>query len=243
VVCLWIAYRFTRKPHIVDVGWGFGIALVTAYYAIVGSGDILPRVLLAVMLGVWGLRLAGHLFISRILHDHRDGRYDALEAGWKKNIPFRYMIFYQFQAMFIVILTAPFLASMLDPTTGMVPVRIAGVAIWMIAIIGETVADRQLRVFKSDPANAGKVCSVGLWNSSRHPNYFFEWLVWVGVFVFVLPSPFGWTAILGPVVMLWLLTRVTGIPMTEEQAVRSKGDAYREYQRTTSAFIPWRKQR
>ena len=80
---------------------------------------------------------------------------------------------------------------------------------------------------------------MGLWRYSRHPNYFFEWLVWVAYCVFAWPSPWGWATIYCPLLMLFFLFRVTGIPMTEEQALRSRGDDYRDYQRTTSAFVPW----
>jgi steroid 5-alpha reductase family enzyme len=100
-----------------------------------------------------------------------------------------------------------------------------------------------MKRFKADPANKGKVCEAGMWRYSRHPNYFFESLVWWAYFLFALGSPFGWTTVFCPLLMLWFLFRVTGIPLTEEQAVRSKGDAYREYQRTTSAFVPWFKKK
>ncbi|MEO5959624.1 MAG: DUF1295 domain-containing protein, partial [Opitutaceae bacterium] len=119
------------------------------------------------------------------------------------------------------------------------PLEIGGAALWLVAIGGEALADAQLAAFKRAPANKGQVCDTGLWRASRHPNYFFEWLVWVAYFVFALASPWGWFAIVGPASILYLLLRVTGIPMTEEQSVRSKGDAYRRYQQTTSAFIPW----
>ena len=114
-----------------------------------------------------------------------------------------------------------------------------GFILWLVALGGETLADRQLAGFKADPSNRGKVCRTGLWRSSRHPNYFFEWLVWVSLFVVALPAPWGWITIFAPALMLFFLLRVTGIPYTEQQSLRSKGDAYRAYQRTTNAFFPW----
>ena len=111
--------------------------------------------------------------------------------------------------------------------------------IWLIAVGGESVADWQLKQFRGNPANKGKICQQGLWCYSRHPNYFFEWLVWVSFFVFALGAPWGWTSVFCPALMLFFLLRVTGIPMTEELSVRSKGEAYRQYQRTTSPFVPW----
>jgi steroid 5-alpha reductase family enzyme len=109
----------------------------------------------------------------------------------------------------------------------------------MVAFTGEVTADRQLERFKADAVNGGRTCQVGLWRHSRHPNYFFEWLMWVACATFASGSPWGWTAFVCPAAMIVLLVKVTGIPPTEAQAIRSLGDAYREYQRTTSAFVPW----
>jgi steroid 5-alpha reductase family enzyme len=106
-------------------------------------------------------------------------------------------------------------------------------------MLGESVADAQLNRFRANPANKGKTCRVGLWNFSRHPNYFCEWLVWVGYFVYALGSPGGWMAVYAPALMYLFLTRVTGIKATEEHALRSRGEDYRQYQRTTNAFFPW----
>ena len=113
------------------------------------------------------------------------------------------------------------------------------VLLWAVALTGEAVADRQLARFKARPSSRGRTCREGLWRYSRHPNYFFEWLVWVAYALFALASPYGALALICPVVMLYLLFRVTGIPATEAQALRSKGDDYRRYQATTSVFVPW----
>ena len=100
-------------------------------------------------------------------------------------------------------------------------------------------ADAQLHRFKQDPANKGKTCQVGLWHYSRHPNFFFEWLIWVSYALYAMGSPSGAWGWLSPALMLYFVTKVTGIPATEAQALRSRGDEYRKYQQTTSAFFPW----
>jgi len=102
-------------------------------------------------------------------------------------------------------------------------------------------ADQQLARFRADPSNKGQVCDVGLWHYSRHPNYFFEWLHWFSYPLIAFGTPLSWIAWLGPVVMLIFLYRITGIPYTEKQALKSRGDAYRRYQETTSPFVPWKK--
>jgi cyclopropane-fatty-acyl-phospholipid synthase len=111
--------------------------------------------------------------------------------------------------------------------------------LWVIAILGEASADGQLRQFKADPTNRGKVCDRGWWAWSRHPNYFFEWLIWVAYALFALASPFGLWALVCPVIMLFLLLRVTGVGPTEEQSLRTRGNAYRAYQSRVSRFVPW----
>jgi steroid 5-alpha reductase family enzyme len=147
--------------------------------------------------------------------------------------------FFQLQAASVVLLGIPFLLPALNSSPQFHPLEIAGAVLWLSAILGESLADAQLAGFKRDPANRGRVCATGLWRCSRHPNYFFEWLVWVAYFGFALASPWGWLAVLSPAIILFLLLRVTGIPLTEQQSLRSKGNAYREYQAATSAFVPW----
>ncbi len=114
-----------------------------------------------------------------------------------------------------------------------------GVVVWLVGLGGEAIADRQLAAFRADPRQRGRVCQAGLWRYSRHPNYFFEWLHWWGYVALAVHSPLWWMPLAGVAAMGYTITRVTGIPPTEAQAIRSRGDAYRAYQRTTSAFVPW----
>ena len=131
----------------------------------------------------------------------------------------------------------------LNSKPGIAPLEWVGVAIWLLALAGESLSDHQLKSFKADPANRGKICQTGLWNYSRHPNYYFEWLIWVGFFLIAWSSPGGCFTVLCPGLMLFFLLRVTGIPLTEELSLKNKGDAYRQYQKTTSAFVPWFKRK
>jgi steroid 5-alpha reductase family enzyme len=147
--------------------------------------------------------------------------------------------FFQIQALSNVFLAIPFFIITINNDQQITILEWTGLAMWVIAFIGESVADWQLKEFKENPANKGEVCYVGLWNYSRHPNYFFEWLMWIAYFVFALASPYGYLAIISPLVILYLLLKVTGIPATEEQSIRSKGEKYKAYQKTTSVFVPW----
>jgi steroid 5-alpha reductase family enzyme len=119
---------------------------------------------------------------------------------------------------------------------------VAGAAMLLGSLLGETVADRQLRAFAQDKANKGKVCDMGLWKWSRHPNYFFQFLGWVAYPVIAIDLsggyPWGWLALTGPAFIWYLLVHVSGIPPLEQHMLRSRGQAFRDYQARTSAFVP-----
>jgi steroid 5-alpha reductase family enzyme len=150
-----------------------------------------------------------------------------------------FLAFFELQAFTVVIFSLPFLMAAWNTSRSIDPIEIIGLAIAAGSVAGEALADQQMKSFKSDPENRGKICEVGLWRYSRHPNYFFEFLFWVGMFAASLKTPWGWLTVVCPLLMYYFLTRVTGIPLTEEYALKSKGEAYRRYQKTTSAFIPW----
>ena len=234
-----IALRL-RNFSIVDIAWSANFTPLALLYAGLGTGDLARRTLLAAMVTLWSLRLAWHL-LMRIAshHPQEDGRYLQLRQAWADGLKRRFFFFFQFQAALNVVLSVPFVLACVDKRRGLGPFEWAGMALFLVALVGEAMADAQLRAFKAKPAHRGKTCQAGLWRYSRHPNYFFEWLIWCSYFVFVLPSPWGWITLYCPLLMLWFLFRVTGIPMAEAQALRSRGDEYREYQRTTSSFVPW----
>jgi len=238
MLVLWVIHVRIGNASIVDPGWAFGLPLLATAYAVLGSGYVLRKWLLAGMVVVWGTRLGLHLLL-RILGHPEEGRYQELRRQWKTHLALKFFIFFQFQALLDVFLSLPFLLAALNPKPELSAPEHAGFALWTVAVLGEAVADAQLAAFKRDPSKHGQVCQRGLWNYSRHPNYFFEWLIWVAWTLFALASPYGWSAILCPLVMFYFLFRVTGIPATEAQALRSKGDAYRTYQQSTSVFVPW----
>jgi steroid 5-alpha reductase family enzyme len=138
-----------------------------------------------------------------------------------------------------VVLSAPALIAVFNEESRLAPLELAAFVLWAAALWGEALADRQLEGFKSRPSSRGRTCREGLWRYSRHPNYFFEWLIWVAYALFALASPWGAASLTSPALMLYLLFKVTGIPATEAQAIRSKGDDYRRYQASTSVFVPW----
>ena len=235
---------------IVDVVWSAGFSgLAVLYYVSaprVAAFDGIRDEVITILAVLWSLRLGLHLAV-RVSKHHpvEDVRYARLRELWGERTGRKMFGFFQVQGVLQAILSMPFLLVCLNPEApgtqwaGLSPLEWAGAALWLVALCGESIADLQLSRFRNDPANRGRVCQVGLWRWSRHPNYFFEWLIWVAWAVFAWDSPLGCLSLICPVLMWHFLVNVTGIPMTEELSVRSKGDAYREYQRTTSAFIPW----
>lgn len=236
----WFVQRRTKDAGVVDIVWSAGFGVLAALYALGLDGWAPRKWLVAGLVAAWSWRLAIHLAARGRRDGQEDGRYAAMRK--EKGDRFQGWIFgfFQLQAISVVLLSLPALLALSNPTPAFGVADIVGAVILVISIAGEAVADRQLARFRTDPANRGRVCQQGLWRYSRHPNYFFEWLHWMVYPVWTLGLPYGAATVLAPLVMLFLMLRVTGIPPTEEQAVRSRGDAYREYQRTTSAFFPWR---
>lgn len=244
-LCLAFAalYFFARRIEnygVVDIAWSYAFAALAAGAALLGRGWPVRRALLATMVCVWSLRLGTHLLIRVAKHHPReDTRYAQLRRDWAGNFTAKMFGFFQLQAASVVLLGAGFLIVTAHRAPALHPLEISGAILWLLAVSGESLSDAQLAAFKRAPENRERVCDAGLWRYSRHPNYFFEWLIWVAFFVFALASPWGWLAVAGPAGMLYLLLRVTGIPMTEEQSLRRRGEAYRRYQARTSAFVPW----
>ncbi len=240
MMVVWKISVIIRNAGIVDIAWALGFAPLALLYRIFGDGEPIRQNLITLMVVIWSLRLGLHLW-RRVMGHHpvEDGRYGELRKGVKDHENFFFFWFFQAQALLLAFLSLPVLLANFDCRVGLCVSDIVGFLIWTVAIAGESLADHQLALFQANPANRGKVCSSGLWRYSRHPNYFFEWLVWVAFFVIAFPAPWGWTTLYCPVVMLYFLLRVTGIPYTEQQSLRSRGKAYRAYQRTTSPFIPW----
>lgn len=233
----WLWQRRRTNAGIVDVIWAGGVGLAAVIAAAFGDGAPAARALLALIGGLWGLRLALHLW-RRVRHESEDGRYRHLRAHWNGHQG-KFFAFFQAQALLVVLFALPFAAAARSPQATAWPWLTAAIAIALIAIAGETVADRQLARWRADPAHRGRTCRSGLWRYSRHPNYFFEWLHWFAYVALAVGSPLAWLAWSGPLLMYGFLRYLSGIPYTEQQALRTRGEDYRRYQRSTPMFFPW----
>jgi steroid 5-alpha reductase family enzyme len=233
----WAIQLRTKNAAIVDTVWSASFPVLAMVYFVLIDGYALRQLLVLGIVSIWGFRLAAYLY-SRTIGKPEDVRYTALRKEWGVKQDIRMLRFYYFQAVVALLLSLPFALIMMNTTPSLNYYELAGAGVWLIAFIGESLSDDQLRRFKQDPSNKGKICDRGLWFYSRHPNYFFEWLVWVSYFIMALGSAWGFVTILCPLAMYYFLTRVTGIAYTEASMLTSRGLAYADYQKSTSSFFP-----
>jgi steroid 5-alpha reductase family enzyme len=231
----WWHQQKTRNAGIVDTLWAFGVGGAAVLTALTTAGPASQRLLVAVLGSAWGLRLGLYLH-RRNAGRPEDGRYAALREHWQGSA-WRFLLFFQFQAALVPLFALPFIAAARDTSTSPA-LQLVGTVVWLLSVWGELDSDRRLERFRLDPRNRGAVCRDGWWALSRHPNYFFEWLHWFAYVTLCLGSEWCWMALSGPIVMGLFLRFVSGIPYTEAQALRSRGQAYRDYQAQTPMFFP-----
>jgi steroid 5-alpha reductase family enzyme len=236
---LWLVQCRTGDAGIVDVGWSGGLGIAALMVGLLAGGDPAHRIALVAVACPWSFRLAGYLLRDRVLSGEEDGRYQTLRAGWGENVQRNLLFFFLFQAVLIGTFSVPYVVVASQRVGSFGLLDVLGVVLGLGAIAGESLSDAQLKAWRRKPENKGKTCRAGLWAYSRHPNYFFEWLHW---WAYVLLAVGSWKVLgtlVGPALMILFLYRFTGIPYTERQAVKSRGDDYRRYQEEVSPFIPW----
>lgn len=224
----------------VDAIWSAAVGMGGAMLALYPFGDITPRQwLCATLVALWSARLASHIARRTASAKGDDPRYAALRREWGDAFPRRLFLFLQIQALCAFGLAVSVWAAAHAPRPGLDRQDGLGIMILLLAIGGEGIADAQLRRFAA--ANPGKVADRGLWAWSRHPNYFFEWIGWFGYVAIAITPGYGpgWLTLIGPILLYWLLVHASGIPPLEAHMLRSRGDAFRAYQRRVSAFFPW----
>lgn len=232
---VWVLYRLTNNPSIVDVSWSLGLMIAGLIYLF--SAPLTSRILIiALCLSLWAIRLAFYLWATRIRHGHLDKRYLQLSRDWRMNPVLGFFINFQFQALLIFILSSVFWFASAVPSPDLLMTDYIGIVLVLLGISGESIADWQLSVFKQ--SHKGKVCNVGLWAYSRHPNYFFDWMTWIGFMLFGITHPLGCIGLISPMLLYIIFNYITG-PITERGSLASRGEAYRQYQQSTSPFFPW----
>lgn len=225
----------------IDAIWTFATGFASLAAALWGASSGASRpALVAALAAVWSLRLGLHI-VGRTRRGGDDPRYRQLRAEWADGASGQLFIFLQTQAAAGLVLALAVAVAAHRPGAAPDLRDLIGAVIFIVALAGEATADRQLAQFAADPRNRGKICDAGLWASSRHPNYFFEWLVWVAFAVIAFdPTGYvwGWLALGAPALMYVLLVHVSGIPPLEAHMLRSRGEAFRLYQARVNAFWP-----
>lgn len=227
----------TRNAGIIDAVWPFMIGMGGLSYAFLAPGDAVVRAMVGALAALWALRLGGYLALRNI-GKPEDRRYAALRQSWGSRTNLRMLWFYLFQAAVAWVIGLSFIPACWSATGPAPAWLLAAGLIGLAGIIGEAIADWQLRRFLRDPANRGRVCDSGLWRYSRHPNYFFECLHWLAYPCLSVAAPYGWLSLLAPVLITLLLFKLSGIPTVEASDASARRAGYDAYVRRTSAFIP-----
>lgn len=238
--CLWGWSVKTTNAGWVDFGWSAGMS-VSAVVIFVTTPISIRSFLVSGLLFGWAIRLASHILFDRLLKGRpEDTRYQNLRAYWGKNANAQFLWFFLAQALLVGLFMLPALAVANRPGASPDLFDLLGLVVALVAIGGESLSDHQLAAFRADASTRGTVCTRGFWKYSRHPNYFFEWLHWWGYVIMAVGSPVWTLTMVGPCFMYIFLRYVTGVPHAERQSLKSRGDAYRAYQQTTSVFFPWK---
>lgn len=237
VVTFVVGHRIGRY-NVVDVSWGLGFVLVAGVAAALGDGDVPRRLVLLALVTVWGVRLSWHMQ-RKTAGKGEDPRYrDLLDraGGASVGTVVRRIFLTQGAAQWFVSLPIQ-LSAVLGPTRGIgLIVAALGAVVWTVGLVFEAVGDRQLRVFKADPSNRGRIMDTGLWAWTRHPNYFGDACVWWGLWLVSASVWPGLVTVASPLVMTFFLVYATGARLLEKSMSARPG--YREYQRRTAYFLP-----
>ena len=235
----WAISLVRKNVTIADSFWGLGFILIAWLTFFQTDGFMLRKLILSLLVTLWGVRL----FIYMSIRNSGKGE-DPRYASWRERHGENFWLVSLFKVFLVQALFQWIIALGVQyGQIASVPAHLTwldavGALIWAVGFTLETAADLQLYMFLSDPANRGRVMDRGLWRYSRHPNYFGESLVWWGIFVIVLSTPWGVWTVVSPLVITYTLLKLTGVTLMEETEF-SDNPEYQEYVRRTSAFIPW----
>lgn len=229
---------FLRRNDIADIGWGMGFILVSALSLLGNEHPTLRGYIVSIMVFVWGGRLSLHIYL-RNHSKPEDFRYRQWREEWGVwLIPRTYLQVFLLQGFLLWIIAIPVIAINSASYIKFGILDFIGLFVWMIGFFFESVGDFQLRRFAKDPSNRGRILTTGLWKYTRHPNYFGEVVLWWGMFLMALSTPFGWITVISPLTITVLILKVSGIPMLERKYDGNPEFEY--YRKRTSPFFPMR---
>jgi steroid 5-alpha reductase family enzyme len=234
----WFVAAIIKKDNsIVDIAWGLGFVVIACVNLFISQTSSGRQLLITGLIMIWALRLAGHIF-ARNKGRGEDFRYAQWREEWGKNIIIKtFLNVFLLQGLFMLIIAYPIILVNYTAQKPLNFLDVVGLFVWLMGFFFESVGDYQLLKFKEERSNKGKIMTSGLWKYTRHPNYFGEATIWWGIFLIALSAPYGLTAIISPMVVTFLLLKVSGVPMLEKKY--HGNPEFMEYARKTSRFIPW----
>ncbi len=232
-----VAATLKKDNSIADIAWGLGFVVIICVNLLTSPTSSGRQILITVLIVIWAFRLAGHI-VARSRGRGEDFRYAKWREEWGKNILIKTLLnVFLLQGLFMLIIAYPII---LVNSTVQKPLNVldgVGIFVWFTGFFFESVGDYQLLRFKKERSNTGRIMTSGLWKFTRHPNYFGEVTIWWGIFLIALSAPHGLTAVISPMIITFLLLKVSGVPMLEKKY--QGNPEFMEYVRKTSRFIPW----
>lgn len=237
----WVLFWFIlsvvlKRNDIVDIAWGLGFIYFSIWVAL-STDQGMSQYIVFGLVFLWGLRLSVYL-LMRIIRKPEDYRYLNWRNEWGRSFLVRsFFQVYVLQNFLLLLIAIPLVIISLNAQNEPnLPAMIPGLSLWGYGFFWQTTADYQLFQFKKDLANKGKIIQIGLWRRSRHPNYYGELCMWWGVWLCILPYSYGWLGIISPILISWLIIKVSGIPMLEAKYEGNK--QFEDYQKRVPVLIP-----
>lgn len=229
--------QLIKNNSIVDIGWGIGFVLIAAALFFTEERIDTKDIILSIMILFWGVRLATHILL-RASGKPEDFRYAQWRKDWgDKAVINAFLKVFMLQGILMLLIAYPIMVVFYSYDASIGLISYTGLAIFVIGFLFESVGDYQMTAFKKDPANKGKIITSGVWKYSRHPNYFGEAFLWWGIWIFTIGSELYLTALFSPLLINFLLVKVSGVPMLEKKY--EGRDDWEAYKKITPTFIPF----
>jgi steroid 5-alpha reductase family enzyme len=241
--CVWAIAQIKKDNSIADIAWGLGFIII-ALFTLIKTNLYLPiQLITTTLIIIWGLRLSLHVLI-RNWGKKEDQRYQNMRISWGNHSHlYAYAQIFILQGIILLVISLPIILINSNSHNCKSSFNICffliimGICLWIIGFIFESIGDKQLYTFLKDPANKGKIMKYGLWKYTRHPNYFGEIIMWWGIFIIALSNNFGFSAIISPLLITYLLNYISGVPLAEKPLEHIS--EYQAYKKKTNTLIPW----
>lgn len=237
-ITLFFIAQKLKNNSIVDIAWGAGFVIISLFSLIIGNAKTERAIVVTILVTLWGLRLFYHL-AKRNCGKPEDYRYVNMRKRWGTKFARlkAFLNVFVLQGVLQYIIALPIILVNSTKSSELNILDYLGILIWIIGFFFEVVGDKQLKIFKSNPINKGKIMKTGLWKYTRHPNYFGEATMWWGIFIIALSVNGGFAAIISPILITLLLLFVSGVPLLEKKYKNNQ--EFTEYARKTNKFFPW----